>query len=33
MLLELAFDFTIQVLELGIAVRMLRSLQGLGVGL
>jgi len=31
--LELAFDFTIEVLKLGIAIRVVRSLQRLAVGL
>lgn len=33
MLLYLALDSPIQVLELGIAVRMVRSFQGLAIGL
>ena len=31
MLLQLAFDFPIEVLELGIAVRMVRSFQSLAI--
>ena len=33
MLLELAFDSAVEVLELGVAIRMVRSLQRLAVGL